>query len=84
MFTIMFSHLAKGGCNSFVKSSKKYFGKNEKAIKMRIKSVTSIEKITKAMKMVRINCFELEKTIHHKSQILIFILTHHYGLGGRQ
>jgi hypothetical protein len=32
--------------------SKKFFGKNEKALKMRIKSVSSIEKITKAMKMV--------------------------------
>jgi hypothetical protein len=32
--------------------TKKFFGKNEKAIKMRIKSVSSIEKITKAMKMV--------------------------------
>ncbi len=34
--------------------TKKFFGKNEKAIKMRIKSVSSIEKITKAMKMVNI------------------------------
>lgn len=33
-------------------TTKKFFGKNEKAIKMRIKSVSSIEKITKAMKMV--------------------------------
>jgi hypothetical protein len=32
--------------------NKKFFGKNEKAIKLRIKSITSIEKITKAMKMV--------------------------------
>lgn len=31
----------------------KNFGVNEKAIKMRIKSVSSIEKITKAMKMVK-------------------------------
>lgn len=32
--------------------SKKFFGKNEKAIKNRLKSVNSIAKITKAMKMV--------------------------------
>lgn len=38
--------------NHLLKFSKKYFGKNEKVIKMRIKSVSSIEKITKAMKMV--------------------------------
>ncbi len=49
MFTSM---LAKGNANPFFKQSKKYFGKNEKQIKMRIKSITSIEKITKAMKMV--------------------------------
>lgn len=49
MFTRnMMSRIASG----FLKVSKKNFGKNEKAIKMRIKSVTSIEKITKAMKMV--------------------------------
>jgi hypothetical protein len=39
---------------TFYNISKKFFGKNEKQIKMRIKSVTSIEKITKAMKMVTI------------------------------
>lgn len=38
--------------SGFLNYSKKFFGKNEKAIKMRIKSVSSIEKITKAMKMV--------------------------------
>jgi len=32
--------------------TKKYFGKNEKTIKLRMKSVSSIAKITKAMKMV--------------------------------
>ena len=32
--------------------SKKFFGKNEKVIKNRMKSVSSIAKITKAMKMV--------------------------------
>ncbi len=48
----MFSHLTKGSSNSFLKQSKKFFGVNEKAIMMRIKSVTSIAKITKAMKMV--------------------------------
>ena len=48
----MFSHFAKSTSNSFLKQSKKYFGKNEKAIMLRIKSVTSIAKITKAMKMV--------------------------------
>jgi hypothetical protein len=48
------SVIAKGNANSFLKSSKKFFGKNEKQIKMRIKSVTSIAKITKAMKMVGI------------------------------
>ncbi len=46
--------LTKGNSNSFLKQSKKFFGKNEKQIKMRIKSITSIEKITKAMKMVGI------------------------------
>ena len=54
MFTSMLSHLSKGNVNSFTKQSKKYFGKNEKVIKMRIKSISSIEKITKAMKMVRL------------------------------
>lgn len=39
--------------NSLFKESKKNFAKNEKAIKLRIKSISSIEKITKAMKMVR-------------------------------
>jgi len=38
--------------NPFLNIAKKNFGKNEKVIKMRIKSVSSIEKITKAMKMV--------------------------------
>ena len=50
----MFSlNVLKKGGNSFITQSKKYFGKNEKAIKMRIKSISSIEKITRAMKMVR-------------------------------
>ena len=42
----------KGISSALFNLSKKFFGKNEKAIKMRIKSVSSIEKITKAMKMV--------------------------------
>ena len=42
----MFSHFAKSSSNSFLKQSKKHFGKNEKAIMLRIKSVTSIAKIT--------------------------------------
>jgi len=50
----MFSHLTKGSSNSFLKQSKKFFGVNEKAIMMRIKSVTSIANITKAMKMVKL------------------------------
>lgn len=53
MFSMnMFNSLKKIGINNIYNSNKKYFGKNEKAIKMRIKSVSSIEKITKAMKMV--------------------------------
>ncbi len=59
MFTSMFSQVAKGGCSTFLKSSKKNFAVNEKVIKMRIKSVSSIEKITKAMKMV----YNIEKLI---------------------
>jgi len=47
----------RGIPSSFFNLTKKFFGKNEKAIKMRIKSVSSIEKITKAMKMVYINKF---------------------------
>ncbi len=43
---------SKGISTALFSFSKKFFGKNEKAIKMRIKSVSSIEKITKAMKMV--------------------------------
>lgn len=39
--------------SSLFNLTKKHFGKNEKAIKMRIKSVSAIEKITKAMKMVK-------------------------------
>ena len=38
----------------FLKTSAKSFGVNEKALKTRIRSVTSIAKITKAMKMVYI------------------------------
>ena len=53
MFSMnMFNSFKKIGINSVYQTNKKYFGKNEKAIKMRIKSVSSIEKITKAMKMV--------------------------------
>ena len=37
---------------AFVQSSRRGFAVNEKQIKMRMKSVKSIEKITKAMKMV--------------------------------
>ncbi len=48
----MLSRMTKGSASSFTKQSKKYFGKNEKQIKLRIKSISSIEKITKAMKMV--------------------------------
>jgi hypothetical protein len=48
----MFKNAFNMSMQSFFKTSKKNFGKNEKAIKMRIKSVSSIEKITKAMKMV--------------------------------
>jgi len=52
MFT-SFSRFTKlTNLNNFNNTAKKYFGKNEKAIKLRIKSVSSIEKITKAMKMV--------------------------------
>lgn len=51
MFT---SITTKGNTNCLFKLSKKFFGKNEKQIKMRIKSITSIEKITKAMKMVNL------------------------------
>jgi hypothetical protein len=46
----MFKQFSK--LNGLLFQSKKFFGKNEKAIKLRIKSVSSIEKITKAMKMV--------------------------------
>ena len=60
MFTTMLSQLKKGGSNNILKTSKKFFGKNEKAIKMRIKSVSSIEKITKAMKMVCILVMKFE------------------------
>lgn len=42
----------RGFSSSFLNISKKFFGVNEKAIKNRIKSVSSIAKITKAMKMV--------------------------------
>ena len=53
MFSMnMFNSIKKIGINTIYQTNKKYFGKNEKAIKMRIKSVSSIEKITKAMKMV--------------------------------
>jgi hypothetical protein len=53
MFSMnMFNSIKKYGMNNIYQTNKKYFGKNEKAIKMRIKSVSSIEKITKAMKMV--------------------------------
>ena len=52
MFTSM---MKKGNTDSLIKISKKFFGKNEKQIKMRIKSISSIEKITKAMKMVEFN-----------------------------
>lgn len=45
---------SKGISTALFNLSKKFFGKNEKVIKMRIKSVSSIEKITKAMKMVLI------------------------------
>lgn len=38
----------------FFNISKRFFAVNEKAIKNRIKSVSSIAKITKAMKMVNI------------------------------
>ena len=37
---------------AFYNATKRSFGVNEKAIKMRMKSVENIEKITKAMKMV--------------------------------
>ena len=54
MFSMnMFNSFKKIGINNIYNTNKKYFGKNEKAIKMRIKSVSSIEKITKAMKMVK-------------------------------
>jgi hypothetical protein len=52
MLSKLFFKSGVNNVNNLVKNSKKYFGKNEKAIKMRIKSVSSIEKITKAMKMV--------------------------------
>lgn len=45
-------------------TSQKYFGKNEKVIKLRMKSVSSIAKITKAMKMVinnvNIRCLQVK------------------------
>ena len=37
---------------AIVQTANRSFGVNEKAIKMRMKSVENIEKITKAMKMV--------------------------------
>lgn len=40
---------------NLLKINAKNFAVNEKAIKMRIKSVSSISKITKAMKMVHYN-----------------------------
>jgi hypothetical protein len=53
MFSMnMFNSFKKIGINSVNQANKKYFGVNEKSIKNRIKSVSSIEKITKAMKMV--------------------------------
>ncbi len=48
----MFNSFKKIGINSMYQNNKKNFAVNEKAIKMRIKSISSIEKITKAMKMV--------------------------------
>lgn len=45
---------SKGISTALFGISKKFFAVNEKAIKMRIKSVSSIEKITKAMKMVNL------------------------------
>jgi len=53
MFSMnMFNSFKKIGINSVYLANKKNFAVNEKTIKMRIKSVGSIEKITKAMKMV--------------------------------
>lgn len=49
---MMITKLGKVSTNFFNKTSVKTFAVNEKAIKNRIKSVSSIEKITKAMKMV--------------------------------
>jgi hypothetical protein len=43
---------SKAVSTGFYKISKRFFPVNEKAIKNRIKSVSSIAKITKAMKMV--------------------------------
>ena len=54
---------SKGISTALFNLSKKFFGKNEKAIKMRIKSVSSIEKITKAMKMVIIISFKFKLKI---------------------
>lgn len=45
---------SKGISTGFYNTSKRFFAVNEKAIKNRIKSVSSIAKITKAMKMVNI------------------------------
>jgi hypothetical protein len=44
----------------FYKISKRFFPVNEKAIKNRIKSVSSIAKITKAMKMVNKNFLKIK------------------------
>ena len=48
----MLLKFSKSSYNNFQSVAKKNFGANIKAIKTRLKSVTSIEKITKAMKMV--------------------------------
>ena len=54
--------------SGFLKISKRFFPVNEKALKIRIKSVSSIAKITKAMKMVN-------KLIKKKLNIKPHILT---------
>jgi len=47
-------------CNTLYNVSKANFGVNEKVIKMRMKSVGSIQKITKAMKMVAASKMRLD------------------------
>lgn len=60
---------SKGITTGFNNISKRFFAVNEKAIKMRIKSVSSIAKITKAMKMVK--KIKLKKIKYYNKQYKI-------------